>query len=130
MALFSADGSKLSYRAAPVVASGQAPSELWVADLASGRSERILAGQTVTSYDLSPTDQVVAAVTGAEGTRVPILPGTSRLRWSADGTRVYVAILPGVEILPYGDLALSPSAGVYAFSRTTTTRNLYRIPLP
>jgi hypothetical protein len=40
-----------------------------------------------------------------------------------------LAAAPGVEILPYGDVSLADSPGVYAFSRVTTTRNLYRIPL-
>jgi eukaryotic-like serine/threonine-protein kinase len=262
--LLSADGRKLCYRVTPTVASGQAPSELWMADLSSGRTERLLAGKMVTGYDLSPADQVAASVTEADGrswlwlawldgreparripgvegsnprfgrngdlffigadgsgtslfrvrvdgtarertatlsgyvlgtispdgqwmssteaggvmkavsttgvTAVPILPGVSRLRWSPDGTRVYIAVqhedasafgtgrtyvlqltkgsvlpsvppggfrseaelaaVPGVEMLPYGDLAPGPAPGSYAFSRTTTTRNLYRIPLP
>jgi len=40
-----------------------------------------------------------------------------------------LAAAPGVEILPYGDVTLASAPGVYAFSRVTTTRNLYRIPL-
>ena len=40
-----------------------------------------------------------------------------------------VAAVPGVEILPYADLAFSPAPGVYAFSKIVTTRNLYRVPL-
>ena len=44
-------------------------------------------------------------------------------------TEAEIAALPGVEVLPYGDLVLGPSPSVYAFSRVTTTRNLYRIPL-
>lgn len=110
------------------------------------------------------------AVSTAGGPPLPILPGVGRLRWSPDGSRVYIAVqyenasafgsgrtyvvplahrsvlppapaggfkseaelaaVPGVEILPYGDVAPGPTPGTYAFSRTTTTRNLYRIPLP
>jgi hypothetical protein len=44
-------------------------------------------------------------------------------------TEAEIAALPGVEMLPYGDPALGSSPGVYAFSRITTTRHLYRIPL-
>jgi eukaryotic-like serine/threonine-protein kinase len=44
-------------------------------------------------------------------------------------TEADIAALPGVEVLPYGDLALGPTPSVYAFSRLTTTRNLYRIPI-
>ena len=40
-----------------------------------------------------------------------------------------IAAVPGVEILPYADLAFSPAPGVYAFSKIVTTRNLYRVPL-
>jgi len=40
-----------------------------------------------------------------------------------------LAAAPGVEILPYGDVTLASAPGVYAFSRITTTRNLFRIPL-
>jgi hypothetical protein len=95
---------------------------------------------------------------------------TSRLRWSADGTRLFLSIqygeasafglgrtyvvplprgsilprvplselrtekdvetLPGVETLPYGDVGPGPSPAAYTFSRITTARNLYRIPIP
>jgi hypothetical protein len=44
-------------------------------------------------------------------------------------TEEEIAALPGVEVLPYSDVALGPSSSVYAFSRVTTSRNLYRIPL-
>ncbi len=44
-------------------------------------------------------------------------------------TETEIALVPGVEILPYSDLAFSPTPGVYAFSKIVTTRNLYRVPL-
>ena len=44
-------------------------------------------------------------------------------------TEAEIAVGPGVQVLPYGDLAPGPSPSIYAFSRETTTRNLYRIPL-
>ena len=44
-------------------------------------------------------------------------------------TEAEIAMVPGVEILPYSDLAFSPTPGVYAFSKIVTTRNLYRVPL-
>jgi Tol biopolymer transport system component len=40
-----------------------------------------------------------------------------------------LAAVPGVQVIPYGDLAFSPEPGVYAFSKITVTRNLYRIPI-
>ncbi len=44
-------------------------------------------------------------------------------------TEAELASVPGVEIIPHADLALGPTPSVYAYSRITTTRNLYRIPL-
>jgi serine/threonine protein kinase/Tol biopolymer transport system component len=59
----------------------------------------------------------------AKGSALPsVPPGGFR-------TEGEIATLPGVENIPYGDVAPGPSRSVYAFSRMTTTRNLYRIPL-
>ena len=262
--LLTAGARKVCFRLARTATSGQAPSELWVADVSSGRTHRLLGDKLVTGYDLHD-DRIVASVTGAHGrsrlwtagidgdepaTRVPtaegdnprfgpngdiffrstegtsmslvriradgtqrhwisaikgsvfggvspdgrwlsnqsaaavmsarsttgdaavpIVPGvSSRLRWSADASHVYlsfqygeasafgygrtyvlplsqgsdlprippggfrseaeIAAVPGVQIIELGDVAPGPSPDVYAFSRTTTTRNLYRIPLP
>jgi serine/threonine protein kinase/Tol biopolymer transport system component len=44
-------------------------------------------------------------------------------------TEEEIASVPGVELIPHADVALSPVAGVYAFSKITVTRNLYRVPL-
>ncbi len=38
--------------------------------------------------------------------------------------------LPGVQTIPSGDVAPGPTGDVYAFSRSTVQRNIYRIPLP
>ena len=40
-----------------------------------------------------------------------------------------LAAVPGVQVLPYADFAAGPTSSMYAFSRETITRNLYRIPL-
>ena len=263
--LLSADGRKLCFRRSAGSATGQTPTELWMADLDSGRTARLFPDQLVTSFDVSPDDRVVAAVTGEDGrsalwwtwldgrepprrvsphhgdiprfgaggdiifrvtegedgvlhkvpaqggalqrigrvagsvigmvspdgrwlsasvrdtgfvlfstTGEPSRPLTSmaesiRIRWSPDGRRAAmslqygaasafgfgrtyilpvppgqvlpaippagfqseaeIAAVPGVELIPYGDVALGPTPGVYAFSKVTTTRNLYRIPL-
>jgi Tol biopolymer transport system component len=65
----SADGSTLCYRVAHTAPSGQMPSELWKADLTSGRTERLLPGYSVTGYDVSGANWIAAAVTEADGTR-------------------------------------------------------------
>jgi Tol biopolymer transport system component len=264
--LLSADGRTACYRVKRTAGTGQSPSELWMTDLASGRSDRLLAGQMITTFDLSRDGRVVAAVPDDQGrsrlwlvwldgrepprrltdiegdaprfagdkdivfrrsegnqhplTRVhedgtgrtdvapsvyyvlgnaspdghwvsiweppsslrlysslgeppiPILSpaAVSRIRWSPDGSRLYLSLqlgepsafavgrtyviplsngavlpamppggfhseeelaaIPGVQILPYGDVAPGPTADVYVFSQTSTTRNLYRIPVP
>jgi eukaryotic-like serine/threonine-protein kinase len=261
--LLSGDGRKVCYKVTRTVGSGQTPGQLWMTDVVTGRSERLLQGQSVTGFDLSSDGRIVASTSdarlwlasldgretprplsdvhghnprfGADGAivfdvaessahalhrihvdgtgdarigvaaaasaygtvspdgrwisgsdesggtsvfstvgeaPVRILSGnaTSRLRWSADGSRLYlsvqvaeqsgfafgrtyiiplskgavlpripsggyrteadIAAIPGVIVLPHGDLAPGPSPDTYAFSRTTITRNLYRIPLP
>ena len=263
--LFSRDGRRVCYRVRATPGSGQSPSELWTTDLTSGVTQRVLMGQTVTAFDLSADDRVVAAVPAANGksqlwlgwidgreparriadiegdnprfaaggeilfrapegngfalsrvredgtgrqrvasVRTFVFGGVSpdghwigvsdrdsltfyssqgdrpvrllaagfvaRARWSADGTRMYLSLqvgdasafgfgrtylipltagamlprapadgfqreeelaaIPGVQVLPYADLGAGLSPDIYAFSRTTTTRNLYRIPLP
>ncbi|HJZ95152.1 MAG TPA: hypothetical protein VKE70_01515 [Candidatus Solibacter sp.] len=41
-----------------------------------------------------------------------------------------MAKLPRVRMIPMGDVVPGPTADVYAFTRETVQRNLYRIPLP
>ena len=41
-----------------------------------------------------------------------------------------VAKYPGVRVINAGDVALGSTLDVYAFSRETTQRNLYKIPIP
>jgi Tol biopolymer transport system component len=62
---------------------------------------------------------------------LPLAPGSVLPGVPPGGfrTEADVAAMPGVEVIPHGDLSLGPSSSVYAFSRITTTRNLYRIPL-
>jgi eukaryotic-like serine/threonine-protein kinase len=38
--------------------------------------------------------------------------------------------LPGVRIIPIGKVVPGPTADIYAFTRETVQRNLYRIPVP
>ena len=60
--LLSADGQKVCFRVSRATVSGQSPTELWLADLGSGRTQRLFPGQLVTAYDMSRNDRVVAAV--------------------------------------------------------------------
>jgi eukaryotic-like serine/threonine-protein kinase len=41
-----------------------------------------------------------------------------------------IAILPGARVIDAADVAPGPTPDVYAFSRQTVQRNLYRIPIP
>jgi hypothetical protein len=63
---------------------------------------------------------------------LPVQEGSMLPRVPAGGFRseAELAAVPGVEVLPHGDVTLGPTPGVSAFSRINVTRNLYRIPLP
>ena len=52
--LLSADGQKVCFRVSRATVTGQSPTELWLADLGSRRTQRLFPGQLVTAYDLSP----------------------------------------------------------------------------
>jgi eukaryotic-like serine/threonine-protein kinase len=41
-----------------------------------------------------------------------------------------VAKIPGVFTIPSGEVAPGPTGDIYAFTKTTVQRNLYRIPVP
>jgi Tol biopolymer transport system component len=62
---------------------------------------------------------------------LPLAPGSVLPSMPPGGfrTEADVAAVPGVRILPYGDVGPGPSPSTYAFSRVTSARNLYRIPL-
>jgi hypothetical protein len=38
--------------------------------------------------------------------------------------------LPGARVIPSGDVVPGPTADIYAFTRVSLHRNLYRIPVP
>jgi serine/threonine protein kinase len=56
--MFSADGKRLYYLIKK--ASSAESIELWVRDLASGKSDPVLTGQTIVEYDISPDQKNVA----------------------------------------------------------------------
>lgn len=45
-------------------------------------------------------------------------------------TEEQIAALPGVTMIPHGDLGPGTSPNVYVFSQTTVLSNIWRIPLP
>ena len=63
---------------------------------------------------------------------VPLRPGRILPQIPAAGFRSQeeLARLPGVRIIEAADVAPGPTPEVYAYSRETVQRNLYRIPLP
>jgi serine/threonine protein kinase len=65
--LLSSDGATLVFRVSRGTAGGRTPSELWKADLKSGRLERLLPGRMVVQHDLSRDNRVVAAVIEDDG---------------------------------------------------------------
>jgi serine/threonine protein kinase len=40
------------------------------------------------------------------------------------------ALIPGVQVIPHGGIFPGPTPSLYAYTRTTTHRNIYRIPVP
>jgi hypothetical protein len=76
---FSPDGKKLYYR---ILKGGTSPflgpSELWVADLQSGRNELLLPGFAVTSYNLSGDGRVVFSAIDTDGKSHIWLASTDR----------------------------------------------------
>ena len=46
------------------------------------------------------------------------------------GSPADIAAAPGARLIEASDFAPGPEPDVYAFSRETVQRNLYRIPLP
>jgi serine/threonine protein kinase len=95
------------------------------------------------------------------GTPLPVYGTGLRIRWSRDGSLLFltvsgrtyalpvprgqplprmppngfasaadIAAVPGARVIDVTDPAPGPTPDVYAFSRDTVQRNLYRIPLP
>jgi serine/threonine protein kinase len=58
-----------------------------------------------------------------------VLPG-SISRAKPFPSEAELAKLPGVRTIPVADVVPGPTADIYAFTRETVQRNLYRIPIP
>jgi Tol biopolymer transport system component len=63
---------------------------------------------------------------------IPLQPGHTWPAMPAGGfqTEEEIAHIPGVRVIDSPDAAAGPTPDVYAFSRETVQRNLYRIPIP
>jgi len=65
---------------------------------------------------------------------LPLSPGQvlpdSIARAKSFPSQEELAKLPGVRILPVGDVEPGPTADIYAFTREAVQRNLYQIPVP
>jgi eukaryotic-like serine/threonine-protein kinase len=63
---------------------------------------------------------------------IPLPPGQMLPKIPAGGfrSRTEIARLPGTRVIDLADVAFGRTLNVYAFSRATSQRNLYRIPLP
>ncbi|PYS36664.1 MAG: hypothetical protein DMG14_23995 [Acidobacteria bacterium] len=62
---------------------------------------------------------------------IPLLPGQVLPQFPAGGfeSNTQFSKLPGARVIDYGDVAPGPTLDVYAFSRETVQRNLYRVPV-
>jgi hypothetical protein len=63
---------------------------------------------------------------------LPLPPGKMLPNIPPGGFRseAEIASLPGARVIDAADVAPGPTSDVYAFSRQTVQRNLYRIPIP
>jgi hypothetical protein len=63
---------------------------------------------------------------------IPLEPGRLLPEIPIDGfqSEDEIAQLPGVRVIEAADVAPGSTSSVYAYSRETTQRNLYRIPIP
>jgi serine/threonine protein kinase len=91
---FTPDGLKLCYRISKGADPSQDPTELWVADLMSGRTEPVLPGISVygnqQAYDISPDGEQVVVASSDAG-------GKSRLVVARFDHRVAPQTIPNVE---------------------------------
>lgn len=69
---------------------------------------------------------------GGKSFALPIPSGSSLPTLPAEGVRseAEAAGLAGVRIIEHGDISPGPDPWVYAFTKMTAQRNLYRVPLP
>lgn len=63
---------------------------------------------------------------------LPVVPGHLVPESLVHGLSFEQEILkvPGARVIPASDVALGPTADIYAFTRESVQSNLYRIPVP
>jgi WD40 repeat protein len=78
-----------------------------------------------------PTERGSSAVP-ARSYIIPLTPGRTLPELPAQGlqTEADIAKIPGVRLIESPDATPGPAPDVYAFSRETVQRNLYRVPVP
>jgi serine/threonine protein kinase len=122
----SADGKKIFFRVAKGTGLSmpfQGPSELWIADLASGRGDRVLPELLVNGYDIAPDGRLVVAASDSAG--------KSHLWLASPDSRIPPRIVPNTEsaespffALP-GDLAyLQNPRSAYLIREDGTDRRI------
>ncbi len=104
---------------------GGAPVRIW------GRDTRLRWSSDGRFLFMSLSSAAGTFYSGGRTYVIPLEPGRLLPEIPAGGfqTEAEIATLPGVQIIEAADVAPGPTASVYAFSRETTQRNLYRIPI-
>ena len=143
---------KIAASAGTTVAPGVSPDGQWVVgNTATGGERRVVAFSTRGAPPVAIRTGEGRARWSADGRRLYVSVRTGDTEAFARG-RTYVlpvpagatlpelppggfrseeelAAVPGVDMIPFGDVAPGPRPGTYAYSRVSVTRNLYRIPL-
>jgi hypothetical protein len=105
---------------------GGAPVRIW------GRDARLRWSSDGRSVFMSISSTAGTLYSGGRTYVIPLQPGRLLPEMPAGGfqSEAELARLPGVRIIEAADVAPGSTSSVYAFSRETTQRNLYRIPIP
>ena len=118
---------------------GAAGSSIVAVPLGGGFSVRLIAGDAVESFLRWSADggSIFVSVPSAGNVSghtyvVPLLRGHMFPPTPAGGfpSEAAIAKLPGARLIDGFDVVPGPTPDVYAFSRLTVQRNLYRIPIP
>ncbi len=105
---------------------GGTPVHIW------GRDMRVRWSSDSRSVFMSFSNSGQTLYGGGRTYVIPLAPGRLLPDIPPGGFRseAEIAKLPGVRVIEAADVAPGPTGDIYAFSRITTQRNLYRIPIP